>query len=482
VTLSRWISLVPLITALPFACSPAEGGTGGVPLWPDTLPPAAATRASRGFTPLRAAIHVHSLYSHDACDGKPVDEASRPNERCLARLRRAVCTAHVDVVFLTDHDPRLSAADSLEDALLLRDGDSTLYVDGRAAAKLQPCPGGGAIWFAGSENALMPIGFDSLPSGSATEKELFYNSSGPGAADSFRAYGAVVLLSHPEDVTTEQAAEFAPDGIEVYNPHANFAPKQREAQGLSRLGAFVKLAPFYARWTTAHPDLAILAIFHANRNAIATWDAILARRMMFGFGASDSHENALPWRLADGERGDAYERMLAWVSNILLVDGGAPHGGPQALDPRAIEDAVRQGRFYVAIEAWGTPVGFDFRLDGPAGTTEMGGTAAWAPGQRLVVGPPRVSLGGRDPANEAALPEPVIRARLYRIDPAGRRSVVAESHGTIRVPVPGPGAYRVEVGIVPRHLSPYLGTDDDLLREVVWVYSNPIRVVEAGSR
>ena len=29
-----------------------------------------------------------------------------------------------------------------------------------------------------------------------------------------------------------------------------------------------------------------------------------------GFGASDAHENALPWPLADGERGDAYERMI----------------------------------------------------------------------------------------------------------------------------------------------------------------------------
>jgi hypothetical protein len=481
-----------LLAALATACGgPAEGGTGGVPLWPDTLLPADVTRAPRGFTPLRAAIHVHSLYSHDACDRHPVDEAGRPNEGCLARLRRAVCSAHLDAVFLTEHDRRLAEADSLRDALLLREGDTPVFVEGRLAAKLQQCPGGSAVWLAGAENTFMPIAFDSLPRGSFLEKQQFYDMAGPGAADSFRAYGAVVLLSHPEDKTTEEVAQLAPDGIEVYNPHANFAPKHRESQGLSRLGAYLRLAPFYARLTSAHPDLALLAIFHANRNAITSWDAMLARRMVFAFGATDAHENALPWRLSDGERGDAYARMLTWVTNILLVEGdelSAQGNAPMAardvgaIEVGAIEDAVRQGRFYVAIEAWGTPVAFDFRLEGPAGTTEMGGTVASAAGQTLVVEPPRLSLRGLDPAAEPALPDPAIRARLYRIDDGGRRTVVAESAGTIRAPVPGPGAYRVEVGIVPHHLTPYLGTDDELLREVPWVYSNPIRVVEAANR
>jgi len=45
------------------------------------------------------------------------------------------------------------------------------------------------------------------------------------------------------------------------------------------------------------------------------------------------------------------------------------------------------------------------------------------------------------------------------------------------VAVPGPGAYRVEVGIVPRHLAPWLG-GVEYLREVPWIYANPIRVTE----
>lgn len=470
------VALLLLATGLlAAACRPARGGTGGAPVWPDTLPDAAATAAPRGLVPLRAAIHLHSVYSHDACDGEPVDDGGRPNERCLARLRRAICSARLDAVFLTEHDRRLADADSLRDALLFREGDEPVTSGGRVVAKRQPCPGGrAALWFAGAENTLMPIAFDSLPRGTTLEKRRFYDMAGPGAADSFRTLGAVVLLSHPEDHATARAIELDPDGIEVYNPHANFAPKHRQAQGMSRLGGFARLVPFYARTTRAHPDLALLSIFRANHHAIATWDAILARRMVIGFGASDAHENALPWPLADGDRGDAYRRMAMWVTNILLVDRDDPAA---ARTPEAIVEAVRGGRFYTAIEAWGTPVGFDFRLESPAGTAEMGETVMRAPGQILVVELPRVSLRGLDPRAEPALAEPLIRARVLRVDPAGRRTIVAQSGETIRVRVEKAGAYRVEIGIVPRHLAPYLGKDPGT-RELAWIYSNPIRVVE----
>ncbi len=232
-------------------------------------------------------------------------------------------------------------------------------------------------------------------------------------------------------------------------------------------------------------------MFHANRNAIDDWDAMLASgRDPFGFGASDAHENSLPWTMADGERGDAYERMLPWVTNVLLVRGAAVRAddstGGHAGDAArvvAIEEAVREGRFYVVIEAWGTPAGFDFRLEGPAGVAEMGSEVALAPGQRLVIELPRVAGPAAGGAGSPAASAPEIRARLYRIDSGGSRTIVAESSGSaadpgrIVHPIAGPGAYRVEVGIVPRHLEPWLG-GADYLREVPWIYANPIRVTE----
>ncbi len=485
-----------LAAALAAGCGPAAGGDG-VPPWPDRLPPAAAFGARRGLAPVRASIHLHSVYSWDACDRAPADSLGRPNEACLARLRRAVCLQRIDAAFLTEHDRRLVEADSLREALLFRDDDQPIETDGHLIAKRQACDEGrSAIWFAGAENALMPVAFDSLPRGTVEERRAIYDADSAGAADVFRALGAVVLLSHSEEFDSARVRALAPDGLEVVNPHAMFAPRHRKAQGLSRLGAFVDILPFYTRQTAAHPDLAFLAIFHPNERALAHWDEMLARGTAIGFGANDAHENALPWPLSDGERGDAYERLVAWVTNVLLVDHPAAGGAADAAaEAAAIKDALRRGRLFAAVEAWGTPVGFDFRLEGPpapegaegASVVEMGETIVFAPGQELVVQPPRVSLGGLDPAAEPRLREPLVHTRILRIDSRGRRAVLAETAAEprhdamepLRVPVPGPGAYRVEVLMVPRHLEPYLG-GAALLREVPWVYSNAIRVVAAG--
>ena len=114
------------------------------------------------------------------------------------------------------------------------------------------------------------------------------------------------------------------------------------------------------------------------------------------------------------------------------------------------------------------------RLEGPDGIAEMGSVVPLATGQRLVVDLPRVA--GRVEAQ----PEPGVRARLYRIEAGGRRRIVAESGERIDLAVTEPGVYRVEVGIVPRHLEPWLG-GADYLREVPWIYSNPIRVKPAAA-
>ncbi|MGH7570311.1 MAG: hypothetical protein ACREMK_00510 [Gemmatimonadota bacterium] len=476
-------SITVVLAVATLHCSPAAGEEG-TPAWSDGLPAAAAFGGPRGLVPRRAIIHVHSIYSHDACDEGAQDEAERTNEACLARFREALCKARVDAAFLTEHDRWLVRADSLAEALLFRDGDTLVTRDGHPVANRVPC---GTLLFAGAENVLMPVGFDSLPEGSREARRDFYDAQGPDAADRFRRFGATVLLSHPENLTLERVAGLDPDGLEVYNPHANFAPRHRAPQGLSRLGAFAGLVPFVLRLTSAHPDLALLAIFHANHEAVDRWDALLASRMVFGFGASDAHENALPIDLADGERADSYSRMLPWVTNVLLTSPGAgDSAGPgeasgvaeasAPTDAEAIERALRRGRLYTVIEAWGTPSGFDFHVRGPGGIAEMGTTIEFTPGQRIVIEPPAVY---RRPA---ALPEPEIRLRLYRIDGHGRR-IVLDAGDPIDIAVPGPGAYRVEVGIVPRHLAPYLGdAAGRYLREVPWIYSNPIRLVGTGAR
>lgn len=451
------------------ACRPATGGHDGAPIWPDSLPVAAEFGARRDWSPARAILHVHSVFSHDACDKNPQDAAERPNEPCLKRFRAALCQSNVDAAFLTEHDRYLVRADSVAEALSLRTEDQPVHVNGRVVATQLAC---GTLLYPGAENALMPIGFDSLPLGTREERRSFYDAKGFAAADDFRNYGAVVLLSHTEDHLVSEIEASGPDAIEIVNPHAVFAPKHRRSQGLSRLGAFLQLMPFLLRQTPAHPDLAYLAIFRSNDVALEKWDRLLADRMVFGFGASDAHENSIPWSFSDGDRGDSYERMIPWVTNVVFI----PTAGSKTVAERtvAIEDAVRAGHFFVVVEAWGTPSGFDFRLEGPHGVAEMGSTIGFRDSLRLVAVAPTVAGLGEGHATGR------IAMQLYRIDPTGARELVVESTDRIDAPVVKPGTYRVEVTVEPRHLAPYLGIHArELIREVDWIYSNPIRVVAA---
>lgn len=451
------------------ACRPATGGHDGAPTWPDSLPPAAEFGARRGWTPVRAILHVHSVFSYDACDKNPQDMAEKPNEPCRNRFRAALCKSRVDAAFLTEHDRFLVRADSIAEALSLGGDDQPVLVDGRVVASQLAC---GTVLYPGAENALMPIGLDSLPRGTREERRLFYDADGFAAADDFRNYGAVVLLSHTEDVLLSKIEASGPDAIEIVNPHATFAPRHRRAQGLSRLGAFLQLMPFLLRQTPAHPDLAYLAFFRPNEVALGKWDRLLANRMVFGFGASDAHENSVPWNFSDGDRGDSYERMIPWVTNVVFVPTGASTTGAERAT--AIEDAIRAGHFFAVVEAWGTPSGFDFRIEGRHGVAEMGSTIGFRDSLRLVAVAPTVAgLGENRTTGRIAM-------QLYRIDAMGVRELVAESTDRINAPVVKPGTYRVEVTIEPRHLAPYLGIHArELIREIDWIYSNPIRVVAA---
>src|SRR6476659_244901 len=93
-----------LLCGLLAACG-ASMPTTKLPEWQKSLPPASviATGSARGFTTARGIVHLHSPYSHDACDGMPRDAAGTPNEPCLQHLRAALCTDKIDFAALTDH-------------------------------------------------------------------------------------------------------------------------------------------------------------------------------------------------------------------------------------------------------------------------------------------------------------------------------------------------------------------------------------------
>lgn len=415
----------------------------------------------RGLTPARGINHLHSPYSHDACDGMPRDANGAPNEPCLQHLRAALCTTHIDFANLTDHDDSMADED-FATLFSMRDGDEPVMVGGNQVASRITCDDGHQVLVTiGTENDLMPVMLDHHVPGTVDERHAIYNGTDATAIAAMRDAGALVWVAHTEQHPHDELMRIVPDGIEVYNLHANLDPKIRGPYlGLDPAGA-IENAVEFADTNEGHPepDLALLSFLTPNMPAITHWNELLADgRKIPATAGSDAHENALPVMLADGERGDSYRRVLRWFSNVVLV------ADPK--DPTQIEAALKAGRLFVVFEMMGTPLGFDVH----AGSAELGDEAPV--GSMLEVTIP--SIRNLDPS----LPAPEIKATVWFIDASGASvEATGEMPGSVvHVPMTKPGAYRVEISIVPHHLGPYLRDLGTAFadQELPWIYASPI--------
>lgn len=439
------------------------------PAWNKGLPDARALGVRRGLVPARGIVHLHSPYSHDACDGMPRDGAGAPNEACLSDLRAALCTTRIDFAALTDHDDSMADED-FATLFSARPGDEpVLDAMGAQIASRMTCDDGHVVTFTvGGENTLMPLMLDRHPPGTVAERHAIYNGTDAATVAALRDAGGLVWIPHTEDKPIEMLRALAPDGLEVYNLHANIDPDiRRDHLGLPADGAIAAAAQF-ADTGEGHPepDLAMLAFVAPNAPAIAKWHTLLAEGLRLPITAgSDAHQNAIPIRFGDGERGDSYRRVLRWFSNLVLAS--------DPRDPVAIESALAAGRNFAVMEVFGTPRGFDVYALGSR-TYELGEVIPSSEAPILHIDPPTVL----DLAPE--LPTPSVRVRVVWIEKGTTR--VEQLTNTDRVPVEvrimAPGAYRVEVLITPRHLGPYLNDLGPALADVehVWIYTSPIYV------
>jgi hypothetical protein len=446
------------------------GGTSSaLPAWQKELPDARvlATGATRGLVPARGIVHLHSPYSHDACDGMPRDANGVPNEPCLEHLRAALCAERVDYAALTDHDASM-ADEEFTTLFSMRGSDEpVLNAAGQQIASRIHCDNGHSVLVTvGGENDLMPIMLDHHVPGTVDQRHAIYNGTDATAIQAMRDAGALIWVAHTEQHPSDELRAVAPHGIELYNLHANIDPDIRaDFLGLDRAGAISAAVEFAdTNEGGPEPDLALLSFLTPNQPALTRWNELLAEgRKIAATAGSDAHENALPILLADGERGDSYRRVLRWFGNMVLVT--------DLQDAAQIEAALAAGRLFAVFEILGTPAGFDVYATGGSGTAELGDTIAFA-ATHLIVKVPTVR--GLDPS----LPAPEIRATVLRAQ-AGGPAVVATGTGPeLDVALPGPGAYRVEVSIVPRHLGPYLrdlGTAH-ADRELPWIYTSAIYV------
>jgi hypothetical protein len=444
--------LLPLLGACTGA--PSDTPEDSAPVAPVDVP-WSATRAPlaesspAGRAWRRGIVHLHSPYSHDACDGDPMPDGV-PDEACLANLRRGLCTNAMDFAMITDH-PAHAAAQAFADTLLSREGDEVV---GGVANRILCDDGHRVLTLPGIEDELMPIGLDRPVADTPEERERLYNGSDAESLAAEIAAGATVLQAHTEGKPLELLLERQANGlagVEIFNLHAMVDPTKREEDlGLEPFGYLDAIGPFMSGDTDAQPDLAFLGFFEEQGISLERWDALSRVAPTVGTAGTDAHENTLPNLLSDGERVDSYRRMMSWFSNIALVDGDSPE---------ELQAAIAAGRLFVAFEVLGTPAGFHVGYGG----AEMGGAGAL--GGTLEVTCPTLAV--TSPRSGA---DPSITVTVYK-DGAPWQT------GCGSFPVTEAGVYRVRVDIVPHHLVGFL--DDQaasLVRTYPWLYSNSFRL------
>ena len=446
----------------------AAGGSGAVtPYDPYRVVLTSELKPTRGLQPHRATIHLHSVYSHDACDEKGFTDTSGKqnykegtrNEECFEDLRRALCESGQDVAFLTDHVGHYPDFEYPE-VLLYKQGDTLIEKGGKPVANRLACPQGRSVLvYAGIDYSVIAVGLDGHAGATPEERKTIYGKKTPEAVDALKKAGALVLAGYVRrwvedgDVETLHALPF--DGIEVYNPIFNMKDRAGDI-----LNFVLKLKD--APETLPSPELALYTVFEETQETLKQWALLAPKRRLPSFLGANAHQNVFQQKSPDGERIDSYRRMLHWFSNHLLL----PEGTQLTID--GAKQAIREGHSYAVFDYLGTPEGFEWRAEAGGKAVDMGG-AIEAPASLVARAPAVFGLGSADEP-------PVITVRILRAS-GETWEEVASGQGEVAVPTAPPGVYRSEVRILPNHLKPHLGNEPSrFLREVIWIYGNTIHV------
>ncbi len=421
----------------------------------------------RGFRDIRAIVHLHSPHSHDACDGDPQPDGTL-DEDCLNDLRMGLCTTRIEVAFLSEHPAHATEVSDFEELLLVREGDEIFSdVDGNPIANNMACPeGGNVLLLPGIESSrMMPLGISSL----------LDNGYDQGDSADFQAVkndGGLAWIAHTEQRDVEELKTLGIEGIEVYQLHANLDPDIRsEALGLEALAYLDEMQPFFFPdedvTSVPIPDLAPLGFLLPNEPSLLALEALGQHQSLGVSGGTDAHQNVFAIAASDGERIDSYRRMMRWFNTRLRIT--------EDTTPSEVKSAMRSGRTWIAFEAFGSPVGFDFYASDGEDSHELGSEFAVSESTTLHITLP--SLDENSPQGDIS---PQVRGVLFRADENGRETVTEWIEGTMEHSVTDPGVYRVEVWITPFHLLPYLTPETSHLtqNEVPWVTSGAIFIRE----
>lgn len=443
------------------------GGFGCTPQLPSkSLPAASELGSPRGYQIVRTISHFHSVYSFDACDNNPMPNGA-PDEVCNAQLIEAMCQNRVDFLFMTDHPDNMKDYDfrtmllSTSQDLVLLNGNGDAY-----GKQIGSCSNGfRPTVLLGFESQMMALGMTQhIESTPAARGSTYGSETNAVRLRLANEADAVVIVPHTESRKLDWIQTLNPDGIEIYNFHANIDPKIRKtylsAKPFDRMASF--LTYLVDPYNQLVPDLGFLHFMEVFPVYLKLWNELIdSGYKVIGIAGTDSHQNVLPQVVADHERLDSHRRVTRFLSNHFLVSGTAVSD---------IKSAIKNGRGWVVFEGLGSPVGMDFYAQVGTSTVGVGETLALAGGSaRFTV--PLPTLYSQTPQGSE---KPSTILRLKRIKTGGTEEVVASAvDGSIDYTTSKSGAYRVEISIIPRHLKKYLGDFSGLGdNQFTWIISN----------
>ena len=468
----------------------------------------------------RGIMHLHSPYSHDACDGAGLMNGV-PNAPCLADLRAALCATGQDFAFLTDHPAHMQ--EHPFDRVLLYSqsaGDELVMTRDAALSNRMRCADDRRVLVSAGYEAThtLPLGLHhhvdaKLYAGLTNEVPI---EEAKALVAGLKAGGAVVAMAHSEeaDLSAGRIVEVGLEAMEWYNPHGNFKTvlggDSISADPAGLLDLLQGLLPFMAGSDSgAHPDLVYLRLLPSwPVEGFKKWREVQRSAAVTGILGSDVHQNVavdplcvnanpvlqaacvaaaqaiLPEALAglvtggtidmsDGQRLDSFARIMRWLENRVLTE-------PGPLTLAMLQDAVRAGHTYGLFSVFGEPEGL--RYVGHAGGEKLLwiGDAAAGPVTLELRAPLRPAALGGAQWSPAEGDKAEIRSELWRTDAEGSVKVdeAAGLGAKLERVAAEPGAYHVEVYIRPQHLRAALGTEQALADgEYLWLITNPIRVL-----
>lgn len=250
--------------------------------------------------------------------------------------------------------------------------------------------------------------------------------------------GGWVVAAHPE--SPKAALSWRNDGVVVDGIEWLNADSEWRDEPIGRL---VVAAGHYV----FRPVEAVASVFDRPSSSLRRWDALLQERAVVGLSGVDAHARigidesaaSAPGRTLLARPG--YEDMFRLV--VQAIDLPRPLSQDAALDAAVILAALRSGRTYSVVSAFGTPGRVSFTASDRTITRQMG-----------------ESLETEQPVTlQAAVAEPadaiVVLLRRGEEVASGLSRVTFEHHGA-------PAAYRVEVRLPGR--------------TVPWIVTNAIRV------